>query len=72
MHPSSVFSKKKKVLGLGCKFLSYKNYPDHPVADVLFRRPMSAAPFHIWFDQARLLGGDRYNAFARPYQTLSN
>lgn len=43
-------------------FLSYKNDPDHTVADGLFRRLISAAPFRIWFDQARLFGGDRYNA----------
>ncbi len=60
--PSSPYAGivREKMLGRQI-FLSYKMDPDHAAASELFRRLVSAAPFRIWFDQSRLLGGDRYN-----------
>ena len=43
-------------------FLSYKTRPDADATLNLFRKLHSAGTFNIWFDDARLKGGDNYNA----------
>lgn len=43
-------------------FLSYKTTPDAGATLDLFRKLHSAGTFNIWFDEARLMGGDNFNA----------